>query len=199
MGIISFQIIRNNKIVDYMKFMVGKNPEERHLMEPKFTEVLAYTPKAASFAPWPFAIMARNHAQARIKADAALLREKGAKGEITKEERSCYIGKKLEAASPGVLCAFYPPGVERLYQSYQRLIQAGIYLVYLNEFNGMNYAPKVQDRLKVKSETELAPDKAIEFKPMKFAQALRILLLLITLFVVCSVCYIFEVIFYNFA
>ncbi|CAL8108401.1 unnamed protein product [Orchesella dallaii] len=190
---------QSSKIVDYMKFLVGKNIEERHLLEPAFTEALAYKPKLALFGPWAFAIMGRNQAQARIKADVEISSAKGGKVKILKEKRSCYIGRKLEAASPGVLCAFYPPGVDKLYQSYQRLVQTGIYLVYLNEFSGMNYAPKMQERLKVKSETVLAKDEDTHFEPMEVTQALRILLVLIMLLILCSVCFILEVAWYNFS
>ncbi|CAL8108398.1 unnamed protein product [Orchesella dallaii] len=189
---------QSSKIVDYMKFLVGKNIEERHLLEPAFTEALAYKPKLALFGPWAFAIMGRNQAQARIKADAVILRHKNGKDKTLEEDRPCYIGKKLEAASPGMLCAFYPPGVDRLYMGYQRLVQTVTYLVYLNEFSGMNYGPKVQDRLKVKSEVEVVSDKVNHFEPMEIAQALRILLLLVMFLVFCSICFMFEVISYTF-
>ncbi|ODN02471.1 hypothetical protein Ocin01_04213 [Orchesella cincta] len=161
-------------LVNYMRILVGRNPDERNLMEPGFTETLAYKP-------------ARNQAQAQIKA-----------GRKAKIKRSCYIGRKLESATPALLCAFYPPGVDNLYRAYQIFVQAGIYFVYLNEFSSMNYASRVQDRLKVKGETALAPDEDNQFEPMELAQALRILLLLLMLLVLCSICFILEVI-YNFA
>ncbi|CAL8108395.1 unnamed protein product [Orchesella dallaii] len=182
---------KHTTLVESLRILVGHNPDERNLLEPNFTEALAFHPKTTIFAPWPFAIMGRNKAQALIKASTVTHK--------SKFKRSCYIGKKLESATPALLCAFYPPGVEKLYHTYQIFVQAGIYFMYLNEFSAMNYASRVQDRLKVKSETVLAPDEDNQFEPMEVAQALRILLLLIILLAICSVCFGFEVIWDNFA
>ncbi|CAL8111498.1 unnamed protein product [Orchesella dallaii] len=132
------------------------NPKSQYLPEKDFLERVAYDPKSAAFGAWLYTFQVYHSAISRIEKESSESNIENSKAP-KKVNRGCFFGKKMFPGLPN-LWVFYPPNAEWLYGTFLGFVQNGIDRLWVREFYGLNYAKRVQDREKVSSPTEIAPD-----------------------------------------
>lgn len=129
-----------------------------------YKRTLAYENGYATLLQWPGAI-----------SNSIYFNKYIARGNrIKRDERYCYIGKKLVSFGP-LYFVFLPPMNKKLANTFQNLVQTGIYQLWANEAIGLSHSNRLQDRLRVISPTNVKNDKdnsvialKLEGKMLKF-------------------------------
>lgn len=159
---------------DLMEILLTNTPEKRIFPDLQFIEKAAFEPKEAIFGSWLYSFWIYQRTTQLIESKS---------NDHGINPRICHFGKKM-VTGPPLFWGFYPPNVEWLYETYLGFSQSGIEDLWLREFNGLNFARRVQDRSKVLGKTELAPDQETT-KPTPIQLDDGHFLTVVTLGVVC--------------
>lgn len=84
-----------------------------------------------------------------------------------KNETKCYVGQELVFSTQNYF-AFLPPSNDELFQAFQSILEAGIVGRFTKEFYGMLISTRVQDRVRVISETKIMPREEAVVVVLKF-------------------------------
>lgn len=143
---------------------------DRAEVNESFTEWLAFGRKKAFVAGWPVALFAATRASNLIT-NTTKMREYGEGADVDSlSRRNCFVGKSL-VSSGYMYFGFLPPNNKRVGQVFQRLFESGIYRLWMNEYYGLAYSPRLQDRVKVQDRTTLLNDNS-RTDSMKFSSKL---------------------------
>lgn len=119
---------------------------------------IAFGEKLAIVAAWPVA------ASVSITGNELIQdRHKNSSGKVSSKLKQCYVGKNL--ISPQKLFyALLPPNHEKVERILQRFMDSGINFRWVNEYIGLATAKRVQDRVKLKSPTNILSRLDLEYE-----------------------------------
>lgn len=145
-----------------------------------FISELAFGENTITLSRWPHVIAAVNEA-------TTLIAKRG-----LKKMRHCYLGKKLFPFTDKFY-GFTPPGSKHLYQAAHRVIQSGIWAYWTTELWDMMSAPRVQDRAKMISPTQVAFETHVTVDRLQIqGKVLMIFFLWSTGLFICTACFVLE-------
>lgn len=105
--------------------------------------------KLATIIQWPFAMLTTTRGNVYIK------------NNLTKTKfrnKKCYVGKTLIPAGEAYL-GIHPPGHKLLVDAMYRLVDAGIFTLWMKEFESLAYSKSIQERRRIKSPTEIEEEQ----------------------------------------
>lgn len=109
----------------------------------------------------------------------------------SRNNKKCHVGKELLDAGPNFI-AFIPPGNKRLAEAFRDLITAGIVQMWRQECDGIYHSRRVQDRVRVKTQTSIAKDETTVEALRMEGRLVTIFLLWILGLAICSILFAYE-------
>lgn len=148
----------------------------RLLPENRMFHSLALETNVAVVLPWPLAIKA-------LSAARKVAMERG---------KNCFSGKHLVVGQPSQFCLFLTPKHSRVFESFKRFEEAGIYELWTVEYIKLVFANRVQDRLRVITPTKMVEEVNVERLKLK-GKLLQVFLLLGLCCIVSGFCFLVEI------
>lgn len=193
-------IFSSNQSRDFMKVLafnsnfsslfVMANEAEIQSKESENAEALAFGESKAVVYLWTtvFNLVA-------TATDLILQREKTEDFKVI--HRECHVGKKLWNDNRQAFFGLIPPNARMAYCTMQRLMAAGIYRLWMREYEGLAISKRVQDRVKFTSPTKIRGNESEN----QVVPPLKMMGKVITIFcgwgigvVLCVIAFIFEMI-----
>lgn len=133
---------------------------EKPIMEKDYIKELIIHDKRAFFSIWQIAMGVAFSAKELLKQQ----QEKFGANSINQKE--CYVGGEVLQTGE-MYYGFLPPSSNKYaYRAFQRIFDAGIYRYWMNEYSALSHSKRVQDRVKVKSSTQLFRERQQTIKPL---------------------------------